>query len=90
YYWYTQDKSVITGFQMIYSVNDAKMALTFETGKKLKIHAIESDDRMVSHSPILNGKGIFLPQQIRKEFEERSSNIEPQLIEYVLDVLKDC
>ena len=66
------------------------MAFTYELNKKPEIQSVVEDDdeNLDNPSPILNGPGIFLKNELIEEFSKRAENMDESLRSFVLQQLR--
>lgn len=89
YLWYNLAKNDFIGFQLVFSINGTRMALTAEVGKTPNIHIVETgDDLFYDPSDVLDGVGFFPKKELYKEFSERSIAIDSSIRKDILKVIE--
>lgn len=89
--WHADDLT-ISGFQLCYDKDGREKAFTWrkETGYS---HSVVDDGEELptrNRSPILVPGGVFERERVLDEFEKRSTEIDPEIRELVLDKIRGC
>lgn len=89
YLWYREGSAHFIGFQLLFCVDDNKMALTAEVGKVPEINLVESGDgEFYSPTDILDGSGFFPKSELLKEFTLRSEAVDSLIRKNIIEVIK--
>ena len=87
--WYDERRK-FSGFQLCYQKARDEHALTWLEGKGYDHHRIDSGERSVweTKSPVLAAALGFPREQIIENFIERSSGLEREVVEYVVQKIE--
>jgi hypothetical protein len=93
--WYGDDRKAITGFQLAYDVKGRERVVTYKVdeGRVMRSHHYNTGNSFELHgsawSSILAGDPGTLEPMIYDRFLIAARHIEPEILEYVKDHLKD-
>jgi hypothetical protein len=93
--WYDEGGKAITGFQLAYDVKSRERVLTYKAdeGRVMRSHHYNTGNAFELHgsawSSVLAGDAGRLDERVLDRFLIAARHIEPEILEYVKNYLKD-